>query len=805
MMKGTTMNRGMLVLAALVLFMPLSQADALTGNGGYDSPYFQADFIQNLSEWTSSLVNPALLYRVNQFHASLAFYLWALDQGSPPGFADLNLIAPIRRNQTFGLQIVGLHNTINGSVITPSLQYDSIGTLGWTDAWIIGSYAVRLPSWPWLALGANLKYRYQHQFFKDRFSNWWPGIDLGIYLNPLDHYRWGDLGVSLNFEDIVPASISWVDTATGDVLGSEPAVTRLRTGLRYALFNDLLVLDVETVLDNAFVDVIKSLGMLDDLQKLQQDSLGSDVDILKKTLRFSFHFKYQFIPQFWLKVGWNNNNIPYLGFNANVIWPLPEMINYLNFDMNVGYSFLEYINRGTTVGGDERGLTMMGRISSDFGPTREQRESKRLYDQLLIAPMDAYNEAMRLYTAKKYWEAGFAFGKVLALYPNFHLNDKATWYLSDCYYRLGMNSISREVCKEALEEYTTSEMRAKYLYGLERLDYREGKFDEALKNHAFIINLYPDNDIRPDADYVAGQIHFERKNYNVAEQLFSSIKPGDTPYLYAQYTLSIINIETEKQVAAIQNLSAVVKDTSDDPAKSMIGDAANLKLGHLYFEQGDKLRQAVEAYQRVPDASEYGDEALLATAWAWVKVNKPDICIQTLDRLQAAHPASPLVPESYLVRGYALMLQKRYVDAVPALERSLELAKGAFVTDQELQAKTQDHDRLEQDFIPTAERIKKNTVRKPTNKTMDERPDLKTEFDKFSKSDLDYFAFTLLAKSHSRFFKQKQQIIDDAEYALAKATKMANVQRQSGGAMEKQEKIDQELEKAKNELQKLQK
>ena len=39
----------------------------LEGNGGYDAPYFQADYIQDLSDFSSGIVNPALLYRVNQY------------------------------------------------------------------------------------------------------------------------------------------------------------------------------------------------------------------------------------------------------------------------------------------------------------------------------------------------------------------------------------------------------------------------------------------------------------------------------------------------------------------------------------------------------------------------------------------------------------------------------------------------------------------------------------------------------------------------------------------------------------------
>jgi TolA-binding protein len=274
------------------------------------------------------------------------------------------------------------------------------------------------------------------------------------------------------------------------------------------------------------------------------------------------------------------------------------MINYLNIDAHAGYSFIEnFFENGDKR--DERGFSGVIKISTDFGPTREQRESKRLYEQLILAPNDAYSEAMRLYIAGKYWEAAFAFGKVISLFPNFHLNDQASWYLGNCYRFLYMNDIARQVYKDALEEYTTSEMRSKYIYGFQSLDYREGKYDDALKNHAFITNLYSDSDIKTDADYLAGEIHFIRKNYNVAEQLLSGIKQGDPSFLYAQYTLAIINIENGKEQAALQNLNNIIKDTTQEASDQALQDAANLKLGHLYFEMGDKLRNAVEAYQRV--------------------------------------------------------------------------------------------------------------------------------------------------------------------------------------------------------------
>lgn len=140
------------------------------------------------------------------------------------------------------------------------------------------------------------------------------------------------------------------------------------------------------------------------------------------------------------------------------------------------------------------------------------------------------------------------------------------------------------------------------------------------------------------------------------------------------------------------------------------------------------------------------------------------------------------------------------------LEKCIELTKGSFITEAELQTKKSEYDRVVQDFIPSAELIRKNALRKPTNKTMEERPGLKTSFDQFAKQDLDFFTFSLLAKSHTKFFKQKDKIIEDAEYALAKSTNLSKSQGGgTQGTQQKQEKIDQELEKARQELEKLQK
>lgn len=753
----------------------LNNAVALEGNGGYGSPQLASDYVQDLGSYTSNLVNPALLYRVNQVHLNFGIYRWGIfDAASDQalGYQQGSFLFPVRMNQTLGFTFI----SSGGSIIKNNGNVD-VGSAAFGDYSFIGSYALKL--FPWLSLGTNVKYVYQNHFGSGTSNGL--GFDLGLYVNPFDHYRFGDLGISLNFQDIVPpAVIQW---------GSQNEIpARLRAGLRYSALNDRMIGDVEVLFDDW-------LSQLYGMAKEAYDS-GKVVT----PVRTSGHLKIEFIPQIWFRLGWANNAIPNFGINFNLMYPLPEMINYINNDINMGYSFLE----------SERGLVFAYKLSFDMGPTREQREAKRMYDRLIIAPMNAYSEAMRLYMAGKYWEASFAFGKLMALYPNFNLNDRAAFYMGNCYRFLQMNTIARQVYKDALEEYPTSETRSKYLYGLQSLDYREGKYDDALKNHAYISNLYAESEIRPDADYLAGQIHFMKKNLNVAEQLFKKIEPESPSYLYAQYTLSIINIETNKADAAIANLKTIVSDSTKDAAELLLRDAANLKLGHIYFERGleGDLRKAVDCYKRVPEGSSYGDEALLGTAWAWIKVGQAAACLSTCDRLIASHPESPLTPETYLVKGYSLMLQKSFSEAIDNLQKCLDLCKGDFITSDNLAARRSQFAGVDNGFQPTADEIKKNALRKPTDRTLEERVGLESKFKEFKTESDNYFAYVLQADSHSKFLRRKEEIQRDAEYALAKSMNSLSGMGQ-GKIIEKQKekeiKLDDQIEKLKQQLQQIEK
>ncbi len=792
-----------LVAAATVLVGVMSvQTLALQPSGGYSAPYMQADYVQNVSEWSAGMINPALLWRVNQPHFEFGAYRWGIDfdnTSKKMGYQQGSLIIPVRTKFTFGATWLGDMIKYDKASLDANGDIQSGSTGHYGEQWIVGHASFKVL--PFLSVGVNPKVFFMTEpaagvqstaVSTDKTMPGW-GLDAGLYLDAVDNYRFGNLGFSAMLQDIKPPVVKY-DDGTREALNS-----RLRFGARYTFGGPLykrLVFGLEGTLDGAMSGWGKTVA------SVGGNSAQATVQNAKTAFRMSAHGEFVLIPLVTIKAGWDNNTIPYIGGRLNFMIPVADRINFFSIDGDLGYSFADILSVNS-----KRGMTAMAKGSLDFGQTREQRESKRMYELLVMAPMNDYNEAMRLYTLGKYWEASFAFGKVLALYPNFHLSDNVTFYMGDCYSHLYLNGIARQVFKQGLADYPTSATRSRFLYGLELLDYREGKFDDALKNHSFIVNLYPESEVRSDADYVAGQIQFQRKNISGATQLLSNVKKGAASYLYAQYTLAAINIDNSKVPAAIQNLQAVVSDSSSsDPSLVLLRAAGDNKLGQLYFEQVE-LKNAVEAFKRVPDGTPYYDQALIGIGWSWIKANRAQECLAVVNQLISVLPKSSMVPEAYLLKGYAQLIANDPVDASAALQKAIELCKANFRNDDSLTAAKADFSRSQQQFDPTAQSILKNAMRKPSQKVLDERGGFKSSFESYDHSVSAYFNMVEDVENSRDFFRRKDQIQTDAEYALAKASKALGQKKANEivneGAKKTQE-VDKELEQLQEQLKQLQ-
>jgi hypothetical protein len=159
-----------IALCAVTVMILQGRSYGLTGNGGYDAAIFQADYIQDLTEYSSGLVNPALLYRVNQLRAEAGFYRWNLMTSGSMGYQEFSFIYPHRLNHTFGMTIIG-----NGTnIMKTDVDMNSYGTGSYSDIWYVLQYSWRVR--PWLVLGTNVKIREERQY--DAGDGWGAGAEI---------------------------------------------------------------------------------------------------------------------------------------------------------------------------------------------------------------------------------------------------------------------------------------------------------------------------------------------------------------------------------------------------------------------------------------------------------------------------------------------------------------------------------------------------------------------------------------------------------------------------------------------------
>ncbi|WP_407455986.1 tetratricopeptide repeat protein, partial [Fibrobacter sp.] len=84
--------------------------------------------------------------------------------------------------------------------------------------------------------------------------------------------------------------------------------------------------------------------------------------------------------------------------------------------------------------------------------------------------------------------------------------------------------------EDAIKRYPQSDQKAKYHFQLMNIDYKEGKYTEAMSKYQNIAQKFGESDVKADADYVAGQIKFEQGLYQESVDLLAAILPGNANY-----------------------------------------------------------------------------------------------------------------------------------------------------------------------------------------------------------------------------------------------------------------------------------
>ena len=122
-------------------------------------------------------------------------------------------------------------------------------------------------------------------------------------------------------------------------------------------------------------------------------------------------------------------------------------------------------------------------------------------------PLDDYRAAKRLFLNRQFLDAAYAFGEIQTKYPTFRLVDQAAFYMAKSFENLRMHKAAREIYRDAIKRYPQSNQLAKYHFQLMNMDYKEGKYTEALNKYQAFVQKFGKSDTKADADYVATCTH----------------------------------------------------------------------------------------------------------------------------------------------------------------------------------------------------------------------------------------------------------------------------------------------------------
>ena len=686
--------------------------------------YQQNDWFAEFGGNTSMYVNPAGISETEQLEFSAAFFSSISGEASQEY---VSLTFPMDYKHTLGFSFFE-----NGASIDDGPSYGEY-------AFMFG-YAYNLMQF--LALGVDISVLYINQF--DEVKQLTLGADVGVSWNPLASSKYGYLLVGVALQNALQPAVSTSAEEDGMkfVLFTESEAYKIPSNLNISFFYRGLNRALEAKVELSIIDV------------MHESSEGGD----GMNLEQSFTLTYYLSPHLGVRARFTKECYPVVGATVNV--KDVSIFRYLALDLEMSHDDLwEKKNRG---------FIWAVKLTSRFGDTREEKIGEERYRRLKIEPENDYRAAMRLYLNRQFLEAAYAFGKVQTKYPAFHLVDQAAFYKAKSFENLRMHKAAKSVYEDAIKRYPQSDQRAKYHFQLMNIDYKEGKYTEAMAKYQNIAQKFGESDVKADADYVAGQIKFEQGLYQEAVDLLAAILPGNANYFYARYTMGIANSRMQKWDEAENCFRDITEQPVSNQSERDLQDAAKVKLGHLFFS-GEKpdIAAAAQLYGQVQKGSPVFDEAMLGIAWSFLKVHKPDDAIKPAKWIISNLPESFLVSEAYLVVGYCHFMKKEYQKSAEALQEAVNRSDKPVVSVAARDSARQAYDAMQGQFDSVQVLALDLARQLPTPRVESKREALRPTFDKANQSIEDYASFMQRSIQSDRFESNRQRIRDDAGFTLA--------------------------------------
>jgi len=448
---------------------------------------------------------------------------------------------------------------------------------------------------------------------------------------------------------------------------------------------------------------------------------------------------------------------------------------------------------------------------TNFGKAREERYARKIAEILNVKPNDLYQRAMNLVNEEKYWEAFFVLGSIKSEFPNFFKMDWVEYYSGLCLQKLDMDNAALQTYKKVINDYSKSSVVPFTRYAALQIFRQQ---DNNQQIHALFNELNtaetPDS-IKFHVYYEKAMHHFDRNEFEKAAQLLTTIPSTHPDYLFASHTLALMEIQRGNTQKALQRLREIISRTAKSKIEEIIINRSKLIAGYLFYENiGDRpkaLSNAVAILREIPRDSEFYPESQLALGYCAYKAGQWEDCFDAGDEVIKTSSEPLLEAEGALLKGFSRIMTKNYSEALNILEPYAEkLDQYTPLTRSTMRSSAERYSENLKKYNEIAERAMEIALQRETPEKVKARDSLSTVQEQWHSK---IKSFTLLEdrrKSLRPFSKNYEKLKEDLFFALAHAEKktgMRATDQMREKHVDEQEKIDDEIERLKREMEQL--
>jgi hypothetical protein len=360
---------------------------------------------------------------------------------------------------------------------------------------------------------------------------------------------------------------------------------------------------------------------------------------------------------------------------------------------------------------------------------------------------------------------------------NANQQDEANLLLADLYYDFGLYEESREIFARLLTAEVSDSIQSRIWFNLARLRYEQGHFDHARDLLSRITEQLPKG-IEAERKYMLVNLYLGNRQYDQAADLSNQISSRYIWKLYARYNMGVALAENGQYEQSKSILTRIGEINAPSTELRALRDRANLSLGLIQLRL-DLPEDALESLSRIRLEGPLSNQALLATGWAWYRLDQFDKAAhpwRALIRRNAVDAATQeaivAIPANYAKAEQNTLAVRHYEIAVKQFDLQLELldnAVGSIENDGLISALQEnallyDSDRLQRlppssDVTPQLHILMASTEFQREIKRYQELTDIRVSLDYWSNS---FPALELMLAERRQRFQQKLPLLQQS-------------------------------------------